>query len=128
MESHLLLIVGTIMPHFMNDRFRKVSGMVYSRAEGNDDAHEHDVNRLATAEGALCFLDETTLLANAISCAKDGGGRSYTLALADGSCECPANQREACKHVLAAGRKAPLTLECLHRAAGVLAEKVSSCE
>ena len=112
-DDLLKLLLTEVFPFYVTARMRRTSGAEFATADALDLSHANDVAFLVNitghhGSGALVFVQEALGLANCDS--RSEAGLSYTLAVADGSCQCPANRDDVCKHVEAAAQLCPLTV------------------
>ena len=108
----------------MQDRATKLLGLVSTTAQQADEKYAWEVQYLYSTEDCITFTDTSLLRGIAESMTKAAGSpASYGFSVADLGCGCAANGRQLCKHVEAAARRQPLTMDVLQAAAAHIAER-----
>ena len=106
------------MPHYMYDRYRKLSGIQETKTETADSKHQRDVDWLIkNKEKTMVAVSE--MIYYYVTSVQDST-RNYVVCQPEGACTCPANSREVCKHVEAAAVVRPVTMPMLQ----LLAEQI----
>ena len=108
-EQVISLYTTEFVPHFINQREKFVKGFKAHSRGGIQKKYEYEVDYLVQTKGAIQILEGSIGLCHVISMSQED--KLYVVVVGDMSCECEANSFDICKHVEAASKVCPYTIE-----------------
>lgn len=124
MDDFVKLMCHTVWPAYIACRESRVLEAERSRAERADEVHDHAVDYLTTAYGALEVVDEALGAGSCVAEVHNAGELvpPHVAFVVDCSCQCAVSRKDVCVHTEALAQRCPLNLEMMRLGAEEIGE------